>query len=304
MPTPNFLETSALVAVLDHKSFTKAAEQLGLSPARVSELVRKLEDRVGVRLVERTTRSVAATQAGERLLERLRPLLNDYQAALNSLNDFRGRPAGTLRLTVPPPAADFVLAPVIADFCLDIPEISLDVSIDRAFVDIVDGAFRRGNTAWRARRARYDRACASATKCRSPGSVTAIWRGMAHRGLRQELTRHACIRVPPTRAALWCRGASASSVECWRFRSRVLSPSMKPGIAIKAAIHGVGLVQLPLPYLAPELAAGRLVTVLADWMQPRVDAFFLYYSSRRQIRPPLKAFADFLRDAYYRGTRK
>ena len=111
MPTPNFSETSALVAVLDHKSFTKAAVQLGLSPARVSELARKLEDRLGVRLVERTTRSVAATQAGERLLERLRPMLDDYQAALDSLNDFRGRPAGTLRLTVPPPAVDFVLAP-------------------------------------------------------------------------------------------------------------------------------------------------------------------------------------------------
>ena len=90
MPTPGFSETNALVAVLEQKSFTKAAEQLGLSPARVSELVRNLEERLGVRLVERTTRSVAATQAGERLLERLRPLLDDYQAALDSLNDFRG----------------------------------------------------------------------------------------------------------------------------------------------------------------------------------------------------------------------
>ena len=77
----------------------------------------------------------------------------------------------------------------------------------------------------------------------------------------------------------------------------------EPGIGVAAAIHGAGLVQLPLPYLAPELAAGRLVTVLGDWVQPRIDAFCLYYSSRRQIRPPLKAFAAFLRDAY-RGASK
>src|SRR5271165_4115404 len=103
MLTPNFTEVSALLAVLEQKSFTKAAEKLGLSPPRVSELVRNLEERLGVRLAERTTRSVAATPAGERLLERLRPLLDDYQAALESLNDFRSRPAGALRLTVPPP---------------------------------------------------------------------------------------------------------------------------------------------------------------------------------------------------------
>jgi len=94
MHTPGLPETSALVAVLEQKSFTKAAKQLGLSPARVSELVRSLEERVGVRLVERTTRSVAASPAGERLLEQLRPLLDDYREALESLNDFRSKPAG------------------------------------------------------------------------------------------------------------------------------------------------------------------------------------------------------------------
>src|SRR5208283_1877739 len=144
MLTPNFTEVSALLAVLEQKSFTKAAEKLGLSPARVSELVRNLEERLGVRLAERTTRSVAATPAGERLLERLRPLLDDYQAALESLNDFRSRPAGALRLTVAPPAADFVLAPLVARFLSQYPEITLDVSIDRAFVDIVQARFDAG----------------------------------------------------------------------------------------------------------------------------------------------------------------
>src|SRR5271167_3951215 len=103
-------ETTAFVTVVELKSFTKAAKQLALSPPRVSEMVRNLEERLGVRLVERTTRSVAPTAAGERLLERLRPVLDEYQSALESTNEFRGKPAGTLRVTVAQPAAEFVLA--------------------------------------------------------------------------------------------------------------------------------------------------------------------------------------------------
>ena len=138
MLTPGFSETSALVAVLEQKSFTKAAEQLGLSPARVSELVRNLEERLGVRLVERTTRAVAAAPAGERLLERPAHCSTTIKQRSNSPDDFRSKPAGTLRLTVAPPAADFVLAPVVARFLSQYPEISIDVTVERAFVDIVE----------------------------------------------------------------------------------------------------------------------------------------------------------------------
>src|SRR5882757_6892003 len=107
MHAPSLAETTAFVAVVELKSFTKAAKQLALSPPRVSEMVRNLEERLNVRLVERTTRSVAPTAAGERLLERLRPVLDEYQSALESANEFRGRPAGLLRLTAPPPADFF-----------------------------------------------------------------------------------------------------------------------------------------------------------------------------------------------------
>src|ERR1700736_2762733 len=100
MSVPSLAETSALVAVLEQKSFTKAAKQLGLSPARISDIVRTLEERLGVRLVERTTRSVAATAAGERLIERLRPVLDEYRAAFEAGDEVRGTPAGLLRLTV------------------------------------------------------------------------------------------------------------------------------------------------------------------------------------------------------------
>src|ERR1700736_5838406 len=116
MVEPSLAETSAFVAVLEHKSFSKAARYLNLSPPRVSEMLRQLEERLGVRLVERTTRSVAPTVAGERLLARLRPVLDDYRAALDSTTEFRDKPAGTLRLNVAPPAATFVLADAIPRF--------------------------------------------------------------------------------------------------------------------------------------------------------------------------------------------
>jgi DNA-binding transcriptional LysR family regulator len=202
MSTPGLSETSALVAVLEQKSFTKAAKQLGLSPTRVSELVRRLEERLGVRLVERTTRSVAASPAGERLLTRLRPLLDDYQAALESLNEFRSKPAGTLRLTIPPPAADFILAPLITRFAAQYPEISLDLSIDRAYVDIVQARFDAGiRTGERVARDMI----AVQISNKMPFVVSASPAYLKKHGapkVPQELTEHACIRFRLPNGAL------------------------------------------------------------------------------------------------------
>jgi DNA-binding transcriptional LysR family regulator len=297
MPSPGFAEASALVAVLEQKNFTKAAEQLGLSPARVSELVRNLEERTGVRLVERTTRSVAATAAGERLVGRLRPLLDDYQAAFEALEDFRSIPAGTLRLTVPPPAADFLLAPILAHFFAQYPAISLDVSISRSFVDIVEERFDAGiRPGERIARDMIAVRISDDMPFGAAGSPAYVERRGAPKRPEQ-LTEHACIRF---------RSGTGTLVP-WRFvRNRrifevqVDGPLIanEPGIGIRAAIDGAGLVQLPLPYLAPEIAAGRLVLLLETWGQPQIDAFCLYYSSRRQMRPPLRALVDFLRESY------
>jgi len=276
MLTPGLSETSALVAVLERKSFTKAAEQLGLSPARISELVRNLEERVGVRLVERTTRSVAATPAGERLLERLRPLLDEYQSALESLNEFRARPAGVLRLTVAPPAADFVMGPVIAGFVSQYPEISLDISIDRGFVDIVEGRIDAGIR--NGERIARDMIAVRISD-EMPFVVAASPRYLERHGTPQvpeELIKHACIR---------CRHANGALVS-WRFSKKrrmfeveVDGPltANEPGIAVAAAIDGASLVQLPLAYLASALASGKLVAVLADCARTPLDAFYIYY---------------------------
>lgn len=300
MLAPRLSETSAFVTVVEQKSFTRAAKQLALSTARVSELVRSLEERLGVRLVERTTRSVAATAAGERLLERLRPVLDDYQAAFESMNDFRSKPAGTLRVTVPPPAADFVLAPVIARFLAQYPEISLDISVDGALVDIVaerfDAGIRPGE-----RLAGDMIAVRVSDHMRFAAAASPAY--LARRGLPEtprDLAGHNCIRLRFPSGAIrpWRFGTRRRTFEVQVDGSLIVSEST---IAVRAATDGVGLIQFPLPHIARELAAGTLVTILDDWAPPPFDGFFLYYPSRRQVRPPLKALIDFLRDAH-RGT--
>jgi DNA-binding transcriptional LysR family regulator len=288
---------NAFVAVLEQKSFTKAAKQLGLSTARVSEMVRNLEERLGVRLVERTTRSVASTTAGERLLERLRPALEDCQAALESTQEFRSDPAGTLRLIVAPPAADFVLAEAIPRFLRLYPKINLDISVASVLgPDIVAGGFDAGIHAgeFLARDV-----IAVRVSGEMPFVVAAAPAYLAERGepkTPRELAAHDCIRFRLSDGAFFP----------WRFRikRRTLEVHVdgrmivnEPKLAIRSAIESVGLIQFSLDYLAPELAAGRLVTVLDDWAPPPLGGFFLYYPSRRQSRPALKALVDFLRQA-------
>ncbi len=143
------MPNSAFVAVADQASFTKAARLLGLSTATLSQTVRALEDQLGVRLLNRTTRSVAPTDSGERLLTQLRPLLDGFDAAIESVDAFRDKPAGDLRLVMPPPVAKFVLAPVMARFLERFPEIVIETTVESGFTDIVagryDAGFRRGN---------------------------------------------------------------------------------------------------------------------------------------------------------------
>lgn len=292
---PGFSETSAFLAVIEQRSFTRAAKQLGLSPPRVSELVRNLEERLGVRLVERTTRSVAPTAAGERLHERLRPVLDDYRAALETTNAFRDKPAGLLRLTVAPPAADAVLKPAIPGFLAAYPEISLDISVESSRVDIVAGRFdagiRPGGLVARdmvAVRVSDD----------FPRPVVAAPSYLKRRGkpaAPHELAAHDCIRLgqPDGGTMPWRFRAKGRTLEV-QVEGRLIASDI--GMAIKAAVDGVGLLQLPYGSLAPELNAGRLVAVLGDWTPP-TDGFFAYYPSRRQIRPPLKALLDYLRKA-------
>src|SRR5260221_3852243 len=152
MRRPELGEMNAFVTVSERRSFAKAAVQLGISRSRLSETIRGLEDRLGVRLLNRTTRSVAPTPAGERLLARLRPVLDDFDAVLDSINAFRDKPAGLLRLTVPPPAANLMLAPLLSRFLAQYPAIDLEISVDATLTDIVAGRFDAGMRAGELRR--------------------------------------------------------------------------------------------------------------------------------------------------------
>ena len=302
MSGPSFAEISAFVSVLDQTSFGGAAKKLGLSAPRVSELVRNLEDRLGVRLVERTTRSVAATEAGERLLARLRPVLDDYQAALDSISEFRDKPAGMLRLTVAPPAAEFVLAPVLADFFAQYPEITLEVIVSGALTDIVAGRFDAGIRP--GERLERDMVAVRVSDP-IPFAVVAAPSYLARRGVPktpQDLMAHNCIRLrfPSGSIFPWHFQTQHEVFEAQIGGTLIVGDSL--GLAVKAAVNGIGLAQLSPVFVAAELAAGRLVRVLDDWVPPPMQGFFLYYPSRRQLRPALKALIDFLRDSHRRGS--
>lgn len=298
MPGPNFAEISALISVLEQKSFANAAKHLGLSPPRVSELVRNLEDRVGVRLVERTTRSVAASRAGEQLLARLRNVLDDYQAALESLSEFRSTPAGTVRLTVAPFGANFVIGPVIARFLALYPDIRLDISVDISNKDLVadrfDAGIRPGELLERDMIAVRIGDGMRFVVVAAPSYI-------AQRGAPktpQDLLQHDLLRLRFPNGTLFPM----------RFRNRgrafelqaegKLTINGSLSLLLKAALDGVGLVQAPLQYAQPDIAAGHLVTVLDEWAPPKGEGVYLYYPSRHQIRPALKVLVDFLRNEY------
>jgi DNA-binding transcriptional LysR family regulator len=294
MVEPSLAETSAFVVVLDQKSFSKAAKYLNLSPPRVSEMVRQLEERLGVRLIERTTRSVAPTVAGERLLARLRPVLDDYRAALDLVNDFREKPAGVVRLTVAPPVAYLGLMANISRFLVAYPEIRVEISADSSLTDIVAGRFDAGIR--HAERLERDMIAVRISN-EVPVVTVAAPSYIARRGKLQtprDLTEHDCIQI---------RFGSGALIS-WRLRMnrRVVEVPVEGRLivnddrmALQAVCEGAGLLQMPLSSVEQDLATRRLVTVLDDFQPPPLAGFFMYYPSRRQIRPALKVLVDFLR---------
>ena len=294
MRGPDLAEMTAFVAVAERRSFAQAAVQLGVSRSRLSETIRGLEERVGLRLLNRTTRSVAPTVAGERLLARLRPLLEDFGAALDSINEFRDKPAGLLRLTVPPPVASLMLAPLVARFLQQYPAIDLEISVDAALTDIVAGRFDAGiRPGERVERDMIVLRLGEGIRPVVAASPDYLARHPAP--LRpQDLQSHDCIRF---------RFPSGVIVP-WQFAKRgkqiEVAPTGRltvndPELAVRVAVDGKGVIYTAQGYAAAALEAGRLVPLLEDWLKPAA-AVFLYYPSRRQVPAPLQAFIEFLRE--------
>jgi DNA-binding transcriptional LysR family regulator len=228
-------------------------------------------------------------------------VLDDYESALESISDFRGKPAGTLRLTVAPPAADFVLAPVMARFLALYPEITLDISVDATLTDIVAGRFDAGIRPGE----RLERdMIAVRVSDQIETVVVAAPHYLAKRGVPKvphDLVAHNCVRIRLPSGALFP----------WRFRVSRRNIEMRvegtlivneTALALRAASDGVGVVQTAKAYAEPEIRARRLVTLLADSAPPPIDGFFLYYPSRRQTRAAHTALVDFLRDVRRRTS--
>ena len=293
-----FTEMTAFVAIAERLSFAKAAVQLGVSRSALSETMRGLEDKLGVRLLNRTTRSVALTQVGEQLLAELRPALASFEAAVESINQFRDKPAGHLRLTVPRPAAKMVIEPILGKFLAAYPAISLEIVTDSALTDIVrdrfDAGIRPGHVLEQDMIAIRVGEDARPTVVGSPDYL----HRHGHPKTPADLQTHNCIRQRFASGAIhqWAFEKRGKSVEVMVKGSLIVNDG---DLALRAALDGVGLARLPMTLVGPHVAARRLVSLLEDWT-PRSVGFFLYYPSRRQAPAALQAFVDFLK-AHVRG---
>jgi DNA-binding transcriptional LysR family regulator len=292
-------DLGAFLAVARAKGFRDGARASGSSASGLSESVRRLETRLGVRLLNRTTRSVVPTEAGQRLLERLGPALNEVQAAVDVVNDLRNRPAGVLRLNVPVSVARLVLPAIVPPFLAAYPEIRLEVIAEDSFVDVLAAGCDAG--------IRYDerleqdmiavpigpRVQRFATAA-SPAYLDRCGRPQHPR----ELLKLACLRG---------RFASGAMTP-WEFERDGVVVRVDPSgpllvqvgaaidLAIEAAIAGTGIICLFEDWLRPHLASGALEPVLEPWWQ-RFSGPFLYYPGRRLLPAPLRAFVDFVKSS-------
>ena len=287
-------DLDAFTAVATRRSFRGAAAARGVSASTLSEAVRRLETRLGVRLLNRTTRSVTTTEAGARLLDRLTPALGEVQAALDVVNSFRDSPTGTLRLNVPGIVACVVMPPIVESFLKAHPGITMEVVSDDSFIDVLAAGFDAG--------VRYDERLEQdmiavpigpRVQCFATAASPHYLKAHGRPEHPRDLLNHRCIRHRfPSRV-----------MPNWEFERDGEIVRITPAgpliattieLEISAAVAGVGIVSSFEEYLAPFLRAGTLEPVLQDWWQS-FSGPFLYYASRRHMPAPLRAFVDFIK---------
>jgi len=284
---------SAFLAVADEKSFTKAAKRLGVSQSALSHAIRGLEEQIGVRLLSRTTRSVAPTDAGEQLLAELRPALTGIRGALDRISGARGRPRGRLRLLVPRLAVMTVLGPKVGHFAQEFPDVVLDVTTDDERRDLVAAGFDAGIQYGEF--IQRDMVAVRGSPDHHPAIVGApsYFESHPRPHVPHDLVEHHCINFRH----------GSEGIYRWEFDKGDQSLTVGVngplitndiGLLIRAALDGVGLAFVAEEHAAPHLASGALVRVLEDWCQP-FPGFFLYYPSRRQQPAALAALIDTLR---------
>jgi DNA-binding transcriptional LysR family regulator len=293
MRSVSLAEMSAFVAIAERSSFAKASAHLGISRSRLSETMRTLEEKLGVRLLNRTTRSVSLTEVGERLLGQLRPVLDNFNAVVESVNVFRDKPAGHLRLTVPRPAAKTIIEPILAKFMTAYPAITLEVIIDSGLTDIVrdrfDAGIRPGHRVERDMIAVRIGEDARPTVVASPGYLARHPRPNAP----ADLQNHNCVRQRFASGAIhrWIFEKRGKSIEVMVSGSLITSDS---DLAVRAALDGVAIARVPAHAVKSALASKKLFPLLEEWA-PRSVGFYLYYPSRRQMPAALQALIDIVK---------
>jgi DNA-binding transcriptional LysR family regulator len=284
---------SAFLAVADEKSFTKAAKRLGVSQSALSHAIRGLEEEIGVRLLARTTRSVAPTEAGEQLLAELRPALTGIRSALDKLSGLRDTPRGRVRLLVPRLAAMAVLGPKLGQFAHAYPDIVLDVTTDETRLDLVAGGFDAG--VQYGEFIQQDMVAVRVSGDHRPAIVAspAYFQSNPKPTSPQDLLDHRCINYRHGSGEIyrWELDKGDQSLVV-AVNGPLITNDI--GLLTRAAMDGVGLAFMSEEQAAPHLVSGALVRVLEDWCPP-FPGFFLYYPSRRQQSAALSALIDTLR---------
>ncbi len=286
----------AFVAVVNAGGFREGARLSGKSASSLSDAVRRMESRLGVRLLNRTTRSVVPTEAGARLMERIVPALGEVESALDVVNDFRDRPSGTLRLNVPVSAARLILPAIITPFLQAHPDIRMEVVTEESFVDMLAAGCDAG--------IRYDdrleqdmiavpigpRVQRFATAA-SPAYLDARGRPEHPR----DLLNHSCLRgkFPSGSVPLWEYERDGEVVRVDPTGPLTVRIGGAFDLAVQTAIDGLGIVSLFEDWLRPHLDSGALEPVLEPWW-PGFSGPFLYYPGRRYVPSPLRAFLDFI----------
>lgn len=296
-----FAEMSAFAAIAEQRSFAKAAAQLGVGRSTLSQDLRALEERLGVRLLNRTTRSVSLTEAGARLLARVRPSLAELQSAAAEAADYRQRPTGLLRLVVQPPVATLLIESILARFMQQFPGIQLDVAVVKMPADIVRDGFDAGiRFGEQIDRDMITMRVMGEGRFLVVGAPDYLKRHPRPKTPR-DLRHHDCIRNRLPNGAIfgWDFERNGRTLHV-AVEGRLIVNDIE--LSLRAVRDGLGLAYLLYDYVAADLKAGRLVPLLEDW-SPRLSGFFLYHPSRRQVTGPLRAFIDFLKaEAARRGV--
>ena len=293
MTTPDMTELRAFVEVGTLRSFRKAAEVLELSPSTVSHLMRRLEQRMGMRLLHRTTRSVAPTQAGERLLARLQPALEELRSALGEVDSFRDQPTGRVRINAPEQGVRLLLREVVPAFQEKFPDIELDLVTEGRLVDIIkegfDAGIRLGGTVPQDMIAMQ---LGSPTRCIAVASPEYLARRQRPK-TPEDLKSQECIRVR----------LPNGKILAWEFEKRGQALGIEPpgalilnqeSMMIEGALAGLGIAYVFESSVRDALKARRLISVLDEWC-PNLPGAFLYFPGNRYVPPALRAFIDTVR---------